>query len=128
MNTPRWAPLALLILTLTACRSWHEDRVEVELRLAPQAPALQDIAIVVGDERMSWATLEAGAALNATFLPTQGADRRLTLLYATPGHTGAPLAWMGPPVGGDASYRIVIQMTAPGQIQARHCLLPCALD
>lgn len=128
MIMSRWMPLAMLLLALSACRSWREDRVDVELHLEPQAPSLQDIAMVVGDERMSWASLQAGGTLNATFLPTQGVDRRLTLLYVTPGRTGAPEAWMGPPVKADAGYRIRIQMKAPGRIQARHCLLPCSLD
>ena len=124
-------PLPLLALVLSVPQAGCDNdegaiRVRVHYAGAAPAPVLSNLALIAGDDKYDWPTLENGGTETVTLHANPRSERELVLLYTM---AGQAKSWDGPRFGpGRQGYRIHLEIDGDGRISSRHCRLPCALD
>jgi len=126
---PTWFSVRVLLvlsLALAGCRVLGNDVVKVTVIFAASGGDRQvtELTAVVGSDKSSWPSLNAGAQKSVNLLPGPDDDRQLTLLYTV---NGDKRSWDGPKIAAGAGYRIEITIDANGHVSSRHCILPCSL-
>lgn len=126
MKLLRWlAPIILLAGLAWWYQPWGQQ-VNVMLSVDANAPVagMRDIAIIVGDERMSWPQLARGDTIKASFHPSPEAAPQLTLIYglmssSPPSPSANQRHWVGPDVPPGQSYSIQLTLNASGEVVGR---------
>jgi len=121
---PLWWRSALLMgLLLAACSRPGLVQVRVEYAGAAGAPALQELAAIVGSSKSIWPELAPGEAVSVVLNPESGSPD-LTIVFQ---RAGKGRSWEGPRLGG-VGYVIVVRIGSDGSIRERHCRSPCSLS
>jgi hypothetical protein len=96
--------------------------VDVQLRFVGGAPdSLADVVLIVGADKFSWGELLPDERVRITMVPGL-ARPDVTLLFTLHGER---IPWRGPELPYGTGYRIALDIDGHGQVEERHCLLPC---
>lgn len=123
MKHLQWLVPITLLIGLTLWFRPLGPQVDVTLRVDANAPVtgMRDIAIIVGNERMSWVQLARGDTIQASFHPSPEAAPQLTLNYGlmpplSPSASTSQHHWVGPDVQPGQSYSIQLTLNASGEV------------